>query len=151
MAHYTFLINDYTSDSHLNDTMTSLSTHCLTLHYVKRGWGTPIMCVQFQFDWRRNWNTTQNTDPVKITAVNIHVIIIYCFLYGTLKQSDCNCIFSMWSFYLWPCKGVLSWHWGSISYRDSPDLQLWVDCFLNSIRDPPKWQMISAWHITTTT
>ena len=55
------------------------------------------------------------------------------------------------SIFLLACERVSFWLEGSISYRDSPDLQLCVDCFLISIRDPSKWQRISNWHRTIAT
>ena len=68
--------------------------------------------------------------PVENTAVDLHVIKIDCFTRKLFQV--CTSIF------LLACERVSFWLEGSISYRDSPDLQLCVDCFLISIRDPSK-------------
>lgn len=67
------------------------------------------------------------------TAVDPHVIAIDCLYYEELILFRV-CM----SIYLLACERVLFWLEGSISYRDSPDLQLCVDCFLISIRAPSK-------------
>lgn len=118
--------HEHRSESHLDD---SLFTLWFTSRYVERGWGTPSMtfvrlCMIGIHKSQAQWKTLQST--------RMWSKLIGFFYEELILFQVCM------SIYLLACGRVLFWLEGSISYRDSPDLQLCVDCFLISIRAPSK-------------